>query len=107
MVKNLSQLKKALRAGSQFTVIDHARQECIGEQREVTYANTQGFYSIVPSNPNCRTSLANNGRGSILWWSKAPFWEFEDGVCSLYASDTKREDKYLIMSLQITEQEAA
>ena len=47
MVKNLSQLKKTLRAGSQFTVINHARQECIGEQREVTYANTQGFYSIV------------------------------------------------------------
>ena len=96
MVKNLSQLKKALRAGSQFTVINHARQECIGEQREVTYANTQGFYSIVPSNPNCRTSLAN----------KAPFWEFQDGVCSLYASDTKREDNYLIMSLQVTKEAA-
>ena len=107
MVKNLSQLKRTLQTGARFRVIDHGRPECVGEEREVTYANTQGFYSIVPNNPNCRTSRANNGRGSVLWWSKAPFWEFEDGVCSLYASDTKREDKYLIMSLQVTEQEAA
>lgn len=106
MVKNLSQLKKALRAGAQFTVVNHARQECIGEQREVTYANTHSFYSIVPSNPNCRASLANNGRGSVLWWSRAPFWEFKDGVCTLYASNTKHEDKYLIISLQITKEAA-
>ena len=83
MVKNLSLLMKTLRAGSQFSVVNHARQECIGEQREVTYANTQGLYSIVPSDPICRTSLANNGSGSVLWWSKAPFWESKDGVCSL------------------------
>ena len=106
MVKNLSQLKRTLQTGAQFRVIDHGRPECVGEEREVTYANTQGFYSIVPNNPNCRTSLANNGRGSILWWSKAPFWEFQDGVCSLYASDTKREDNYLIMSLQVTKEAA-
>ena len=106
MVKNLSQLKKKLHTGAQFRVINHAREECIGEEREVTYSNTQGFYSIVPSDPNCRTSLANNGRGSVLWWSKAPFWEFKDGVCSLYASDTKREENYLIMSLQVTKEAA-
>ena len=64
MVNNLSQLKRTLQTGAQFRVIDHGRPECVGEEREVTYANTQGFYSIVPNNPNCRTSLANNGRGS-------------------------------------------
>lgn len=107
MVKNLSQLKKKLHTGAQFRVVDHCREECVGQERKVTYANTQGFYSIVPSDPNCRTSLANNGRGSVLWWSRAPFWEFQNGVCSLYASDTKRDDKYLIMSLEVMEQEAA
>lgn len=107
MVKNLSQLKKKLTSGSQFRVIDHGRTECIGEEREVTYANTQGFYSIVPGNPNCRTSLANNGRGSHMYWSKAPFWEFKDGVCSLYASDTRRTKECLIMSLEVMEKEAA
>lgn len=107
MIKNLSQLKKTLKSGSQFRVIDHGRPECVGEEREVTYANTQGFYSIVPGNPNCRTSLANNGRGSYMWWSKAPFWEFKDGACSLYASDTRRTKDYLIISLEVLEREAA
>lgn len=107
MVKNLSQLKKSLKTGAQFRVIKHARQECVGEEREVTYANSQGFFSIVPGNPNCRTSLANNGRGSHNYWSKAPFWEFKDGVCSLYASDTRRTEECLIMSLEVMEQEAA
>ncbi len=107
MVKNLSQLKKTLKSGSRFRVIDHGRAECVGEERVVTYANTQGFYSIVPSNPNCRTSLANNGRGSHMWWSRASFWEFKDGVCSLYASDTRRTKDYLIISLEVSEKEAA
>ena len=107
MVKNLSQLKRTLQTGAQFRVIDHGRPEYVGEEREVTYANTQGFYSIVPSNPNCRTSLANNGRGSVLWWSKAPFWEFKDGVCTLYLSDTKRTKEHMVMSLEVIEKEAA
>ena len=106
MVKNLSQLKRTLQTGAQFRVIDHGRPECVGEEREVTYANTQGFYSIVPNDPNCGTSLANNGKGSHMWWSSAPCWEFKDGVCSLYASDTKREENYLIMSLQVTKEAA-
>lgn len=50
MVKNLSQLKRTLRKGAQFRIVVHGRPECVGEQREVTYANSQGFYSIVPGN---------------------------------------------------------
>ena len=106
MIKNLSQLKRSLHKGARFKVIDHGRPECIGEQREVTYANSQGFYSIVPGDPDCRTSMANNGRGSHLWWSKAPFWEFDNGVCSLYASDTKRSSEYLIVSMEVTKEAA-
>ena len=107
MVNNLSQLKKSLQRGAQFRVIDHGRPECVGEERQVTYANSQGFYSVVPGNPNCRTSLANQGRGSHLYWSKAPFWEFKDGVCSLYASDARRTKDCLIMSLEVMDKEAA
>lgn len=107
MVKNLSQLKKTLHKGAQFWAIAHGRPECVGEQREVTYANSQGFYSIVPGNPTCKTSLANNGRGSHNYWSNAPFWDFQDGICSIYASDTKRDEKYLIMSIEVMEKEAA
>lgn len=89
MIRNLSQLKRHLHKGTRFRVLAHCRPECVGEQREVTYVNSQGFYSIVPGNPKCRTSLANECRGSHLWWSKAPFWEFDNVVCTIYASDTK------------------
>lgn len=106
MIKNLSQLKKKLNKGARFCVLAHGRPECVGEEREVTYANTQGFYSIVPGNPDCRTSLANDGRGSHLWWSRAPFWEFDNGVCTLYASDIKRAPEYVIMSMEVTKEAA-
>ena len=102
MIKNLSQLKRSLHKGTRFRVLDHGRPECVGEQREVAYANSQGFYSVVPGDPDCRTSLANNGRGSHLWWSKAPFWEFSEGVCTLYSSDSNRAPEYVIMSMEVT-----
>ena len=78
MVKNLSQLKRSLQSGSRFRVIDHGRPACVGEERQVTYANTQGFYSIVPSD-----------------------------VCTLYVSDTKRTKDHMVMSLEVIEKEAA
>lgn len=106
MVKNLSQLKKILKEGARFEIVSHCRPEYVGQKREVTVSNTQGFYSIIPGEPDSRVSLANNGRGSVLWWSRVPFWEFQDGVCSIYNSDEKRTEDYLIMSFRI-EGEAA
>ncbi len=107
MISNLSQLKRAMTKGTRFRIIDHCRPECVGEEREVTYANTQCFYSVVPGQPDNRASLANNGRGSTLWWRKAPFWEFRDGKCSLYASDVRRDEKYRIITFTVDERSAA
>ena len=101
MVKNLNQLKKALKKGVRFEITGHCLPEYVGQKREVTVSNTQGFYSIIPGEPGSRVSLANNGRGSVLWWSKAPFWEFKDGVCSIYSSVKKRTEDCLIMSFRI------
>ncbi len=44
-VKNLAQLKKALKAGMQFEITDHTRPECIGERRVVTGVTTVDFTS--------------------------------------------------------------
>ena len=44
-VKNLSQLKKALKPGMMFEISDHLRPECIGERRIVTGVNTVDFTS--------------------------------------------------------------
>lgn len=106
MIQNLSQLKRTLKAGTIFRITAHCRPECAGQKRLVTHSNTQGFYSILPDEPQSKTSLANGGKGSVLWWSKAPFWKFENGVCSIYTSE-KHTEGSLIMSFQILNEEVA
>ena len=88
MIKNLNQLKKVMKGNPRFQIIAHCRKECVGEIRQVTQANTTGFYSAVAGDPEDWTRSANQGLGLILWWNRAPFWSFQDGVCSAYDSDT-------------------
>lgn len=106
MVKNLAQLKKALKACPRFEVTGHCRPECVGEVRRVTLANTQGFYSVMDGQPDHKISKANGGRGSYLNWSKAPFWQFQDGICRVYTSDTEHTQQNLIMEFHILEEAA-
>lgn len=84
MIKNLNQLKRALRPGMRLEVIGHCRPGCIGQLREVTWVNTQGFYTKTLNPPDPKLNAANEGRGAILWWGAARTWEFEDGVCKSY-----------------------
>ena len=107
MIRNLNQLKKSLKTGTRFQITNHCRPECVGQLREVTVSNTQGFYSLLPEEPDSKTSTCNGGKGSVLWWSKAPFWQFADGICSIYNSDTKRTEDYLIMSFRVLGEEEA
>lgn len=53
MIKNLNQLKRALRPGMRLEVIGHCRPGCIGQLREVTWVNTQGFYKFFCSIDQC------------------------------------------------------
>ena len=47
MIKNLNQLRRTLREGTQLEILDHCRPECIGQIRNITLVNTQGFYSTT------------------------------------------------------------
>ena len=58
MVKNLNQLKKTIKKGTCLEILVHCRPEFTGQKRRVTMANTQGFYSIVPDEPEHKVSLA-------------------------------------------------
>ena len=66
MIKNLNQLKRALWPGMRLEIIDHCRSECIGQLREVTWVNTQGFYTKVVNQPDNKINAGNNGRGAII-----------------------------------------
>ena len=105
MIKNLSQLKQAMKSNPRFEIVAHCRKECVGEIRQVTQANTAGFYSSVASDPGSWTRAANRGRGVILWWNTAPFWKFQDGVCSAYDSDTAHTEDHLIMAFRILDEQ--
>ncbi len=100
IIKNLAQLKKALKANPLLKITGHCREDYTGQIRRVTLANSVGFYSVMDGQPDHKISLANGGRGSVLYWSSAPFWTFQDGVCSLY-SDKEHEPKHLIMAFQV------
>ncbi len=82
MIKNLSQLKKALQVGAQFEIVAHCRPEVVGQIRKVTCANTQGFYTFIPDAPTDKVSIANGGKGSWLDWGNASLWKFEGDIVS-------------------------
>lgn len=89
MIKNLNQLRRTLREGTQLEILDHCRPECIGQIRNITLVNTQGFYSTVANQPDASDNRGNGGRGPILWWGRAAHWQFTDGVCSVFDSEQK------------------
>ena len=69
MIKNLNQLRRTLREGTQLEILDHCRPECIGQIRNITLVNTQGFYSTVENQPD---ASANRGNGGLQTASRRP-----------------------------------
>lgn len=88
VVKNLSQLKAAIKPGMTFEIDEHHRPECVGERRVVTSVNTVGFTS---------QKLDENGQLSgkdiHMEWDKASNWTFENNT---YTS--RLDNKELLMS---------
>lgn len=81
-IKNLSQLKKAIKEGHKFIIRKHyIKPEYEGQIRKPNWVLTNGFYSIENEKPDSEVTLANNGKGSWIEYGKASDWEFENGVC--------------------------
>ena len=99
MIKNLNQLRRTLREGTQLEILDHCRPECIGQIRNI--------YSTVANQPDASDNRGNGGRGPILWWGRAAHWQFTDGVCSVFDSEQKHTEEELVMSFRVLEKEAA
>lgn len=101
MIKNLSQLKKELQAGTQFKILGHIRPACIGEVREVTLANTVGLYSKVLTGDDISVNSGNDGKGLFMDWGKATAWAFSNGECTCYFDGTNHVDENRIISLEV------
>ena len=73
-VKNLSQLKKALKPGMMFEITDHLRPECIGERRVVTGVTTVDFTSRKLDENGEPT-----GKDLHMEFDRAKNWIFDGG----------------------------
>lgn len=81
MITNLSQFKKAMKAGQKFQIIEHFNfPERNGEIRQANVVQTNGMYTIIPDNPDSNITKANNGKGSWIAYGKASDWTFTNGV---------------------------
>lgn len=73
-VKNLSQLKRAIKPGMMFEISDHLRPECVGERRIVTGVSTVDFTS---------RKLDENGelagKDIHMEFDRAKNWTFDGG----------------------------
>ena len=104
MIRNLSQLKKQINEGTSFEIIDHCRKECVGQIRKPNVIQSNGFYSIIPNEPDSRESKGSNGNGSWLEYGKASYWTFDNGICSVYLSGEHSQESF-IMSFKLIEKE--
>lgn len=107
MIKNLSQLKRALQVGTRFEILYHWKKECTGEIRRVASVNTVSIHTVVDGQPEHKNSVANGGKGTALWFEKATEWEFRDGVCSVYFRNKPHSEETLIMSFRLLPEEVA
>lgn len=81
-IKNLSQLKRAIKSGCRFIVRKHyIKPEYEGQVRKPNVVQTNGFYSIEDGKPDSVVTLANRGKGSWIEYGKASDWTFENGIC--------------------------
>lgn len=81
-IKNLSQLKRAIDNGCCFIIQTHyLKPQYTGQIRKPNKIQTNGFYSIVPGEPDNEVTTANAGKGSWFAYGSAREWTFEDGLC--------------------------
>ena len=73
-IKNLSQLKKALKPGMMFEITDHLRPECIGERRIVTGVSTVDFTTRKLDENGEPT-----GKDLHMEFDRAKNWTFDGG----------------------------
>lgn len=73
-VKNLSQLKRAIKPGMMFEISDHLRPECVGERRIVTGVSTVDFTSRKLDKNGEPT-----GKDIHMEFDRAKNWTFDGG----------------------------
>lgn len=104
-IKNLAQLKRALRPGVRFRVLRHHRKEMVGATKVVNIQQSNAVYVQIADQPDHPLSLCNGGRGTWMPYEKAPFYKFVDGVVSLY--EKVGDEDSLVYSFEVLDEQSA
>lgn len=93
-IKSLAELKRKMVKGCHFIITEHYyHPEFSGNLREVNVVQTNGVYSINPTDLHCKESTCNNGKGTWMEFGKAGNWDFDDDMkCTLYNEFKTWED---------------
>ena len=84
-ISNLAQFKRAINNGMEYTVVEHfVKPRLSGTRRKPTKVQTNGYYSIVPDDPDHEVSRANGGLGYMNWYGKASDWQFDGDTATQY-----------------------
>lgn len=92
-IKNLNQLKKNLKVGMTFEIIEYLyRPECVGEKRTVTKIQSNGFWSKAEGNTDTGKGYGSE-YGRWCDFGKASEWKFGSysmtkGYCELIGTMT-------------------
>lgn len=91
IVKNLTQLKKAIEARTPFEIVKHYIHPYTGQIRVPNVVQTNGFYSVTRDDVKNEVNMFNGGKGVWMPYGKASDWKF-DGE-SITAFTTRYEYK--------------
>lgn len=94
VIKNFTQLKRAIEARTPFDVIEHyMHPEYTGQKRIPNYVQTNGFYSVIRDNEKHECNSYNRGKGIRCDYGKArENWEFNGETVTLLT--TRYESKF-------------
>lgn len=105
-IKCLADLKREIKRGTPFIILEHyIKPGYTGQKRKPNVVQTNGFYSIVPGEPNNPVSRANLDKGSWIDYGKASNWKFEDNnVCTRYFENPVNGNKEPIWKIKFMEE---
>lgn len=103
-VKNLAELKRAVKPGVEMLTTSHAyHQDIVGLTRQVTKVQTVGFYSVIKDQPNHKYSTCNHGKGFFTGFEKASAYIFDGNTITLL--NTRKNDGSILMTFELYGQE--
>ncbi len=103
-IKNLAELKRIIKPGTEIKALSHANHpEIVGLTREVINVQTNGFYSVIKDQPEHRFSQCNYGKGFWSPFEKASCYEF-DGL-TIRVLDARAKDGSTLYEMEVYDRE--